>query len=285
LYKVPDYDDQLIRGIVRLNLREDIDEDLRGFNFEALMKLGVEPLDSEWIERTAIGNLDRDFGRLLPLLRDAQPISSEQIAIVLRFVAFARFRIPLWRRRYFSERHSGLVRSLKEQIDHISQIVKNDLPEEFRESLVRLNRDMDEHVYHMAMMRYASNGFDALSAMVKPRVKVLHTLPSVPFVTCDNPARPHKPTQLRKIFDRGLPGIGDPRVHMLYPISPLDCIVISSDRSWRDFVHQDVTVSSVKAINTALAIMADEQIIFSSPNTSVFEHWMKLDRLRPLLRP
>ena len=150
---------------------------------------------------------------------------------------------------------------------------------------MRLNRDMDEHVYHMAMMRYASNDFDALSARVKPRVKVLHTLPSVPFVTCDNPARPHKPTQLRKIFDRGLPGIGDPRVHMLYPISPLDCIVISSDRSWRDFVHQDVTVSSVKAINTALAIMADEQIIFSSPNTSVFENWMKLDRLRPLLRP
>jgi hypothetical protein len=285
LYKVPDYDDQLIRAIVRLNLREDIYEELRGFNFEALMRLGVEPLDPEWIERTAIGNLDTDFGTLLPLLKGATPISTEQVAIVLRFVAFARFRIPLWRSRYFPERLTNLVWSLREQIDHISHVIEDDLPEEFRESLVRFNRDMDEHVYHMAMMRYASDGFDALSTMVKPKIRILHTVQSAPFVTCDNPARPYKPTHLRKIFDRGLPGMADPRVHMLYPISPLACIVISSNNAWRDFIHQDANVSSVRAINTALAIMADEQIIFAGPNTSVFENWLKLDLLRPLLRP
>jgi hypothetical protein len=145
--------------------------------------------------------------------------------------------------------------------------------------------DINEHVYHMAMMRYASEGFDGLSSIVEPRIKVLHTQPEAPFVTCDNPARPYKPNQLRKIFDQGLPGLRDSRVRMLYPISPLACIVISTDRSWRKLVHKHVNVHSVRAINTALAIMADEQVVFHGPNVSVFESWLRLDKLRPLLRP
>ena len=179
--------------------------------------------------------------------------------------------------------------SLREQIRYISTLAREDLPENFRDSLGCFNEVLDEHVYHVAMMRHASDGFDLRGAMVdakvEPKVKVLHTIPSVPFITCDNPARPYKPNQLRESLDRPLPGLRDPSVHILYPISPLSCIVISSNRSWRAFVHQSASVSSVKAINTALAIMADEQIIFAGPNVSVFQEWLKLDKIRPLSRP
>jgi hypothetical protein len=161
LYRLPDYDDQLVRAIIRLNLREDLYKIIPGFNFEALLRLGIEPLDPEWIERTAIGNLDRDFGALLPLLRGRQTLSTVQVGTLLRFVAFARFRTPQWRQRYFHERHDGLIRSLREQLDDISKIVKDNIPDEFRTSLGRFDQVLEEHVYHMMMMRYASEGFDA----------------------------------------------------------------------------------------------------------------------------
>lgn len=289
LYRVPDYNDQLIRAIVRLNLREDPYARIPGFNFEALMKLGTEPLDPEWIERKSIAKLDGNFALLLPSLNRGHPLTNEQITTLVRFVVFARFRTPLWRRRYFQEKYGHRVRSFKEQVQFLSKM--GDLPEESRASLERFKAVIDEHAYHVAMMRHSDNSFDPMAAMeqskakVKIKVKVLHSTSSVPFVTCDNPARPYKPNRLQEIFDRRVPGLEHPRVHILYPISPLRCIVISSNPSWQDFVHQSASVSSVEAINTALAIMADEQIVFGGSNVSAFQKWLRLDEIRPLARP
>jgi len=289
LYQVPDYADQLVRAIVRLNLREDPYTLIRGFNFEALLKLGLEPLDPEWIERKSIAKLDSNFARLLPLLSQGQPFDRKQVTTLLRFIVFARYRTPLWRRQYFQEQYRHRIRSIEKQIRYLSKIAKEDLPEELRSSLDRFNEIINQHVYHVAMMRHSDNAFDPMSAIeeagVKIKVRILHSSAATPFITCDNPARPYKPDQLRQIFDSRIPGLKELGVHILYPISPLSCVVISSNTSWRDFEHQSASVSSIKAINSALALMADEQIIFSGPNMSVFEEWLKPDQIRPLARP
>lgn len=283
LYRLPDYSDQLIRGIVRLNLREDLSL-IPDFNFEALMRLGIEPLDPEVIERTAIGNLDRDFGRILTVLRNREEVDEQGTATVRRFIAFATVRTPLFRRRYFAERHGNLVRSVSQQIQLLSEITRAESFEWVSNSLNRLNAEIDQHVYHILLMRYAQ-GFDPLSEIVKPKMRVLHTSGPLFFVTCDNPSRPYLPNRLRKMFDSRLPGFADPRVQMLFPISPSACVVLSSNRSWRDFAHIGAPKSKVMEINTALAIMSDQEIVFPSPNVRVFQKWLKLNDLRPLLRP
>jgi uncharacterized protein DUF4238 len=283
LYRIPDYKEQLIRGIVRLNLREDLSIE-PGFNFAALMNLGEEHLDPELIERTAIGKLDSDFAQVLPRLRDGRDIDEQEQTSVRRFIAFMRFRGPLFRRRYFKEMHGRLVESLRQQIKLISEMLLADSYDEFSNALRNFNEDIDAHVYHIMLIRYAT-GFDPLSELVRPKMRVLHTSDEVPFVTCDNPSRPYHSKRVKNIEDSRLPGFKDPQVQMLFPVSPHSCVVLSSNSSWREFAHLVARPSQVREINSALAMMSEEQIVFASTNTNVFQSWLNLRTLKPLLRP
>jgi len=248
------------------------------------MNLGEDPLDPELIERTAIGNLDRDFAQVLPKLRDGTDIDYKEQVSVRRFIAFMRFRGPLFRRRYFDEMHGRLVESVRQQIELISEMLLADSYNEFSHTLRNFNEDIDAHVYHMMLIRYAT-GFDPLSELVKPKMRVLHTPDEVPFVTCDNPSRPYHSKRVKNIEDSRLPGFKDPQVQILFPVSPQSCVILSSNPSWREFAHLDARPSQVREINSALAMMANEQIVFASPNTNVFQSWLNLRTLKPLLRP
>ena len=283
LYKIPGYGEQLTRGIVRLNLREDLSIQ-SGFNFAALMNLGEEPLDPELIERTAIGTLDRDFAHVLPKLRDGRDIDYQEQASVRRFIAFMRFRSPLFRHRYFGEMHGRLVALVRQQIKLLSEMLRADSYDAFSDALRDLNEDIDAHVYHIMLIRYAT-GFDPMSEIVKPKMRVLHTSDALPFVTCDNPSRPYHSKRIKNIQDSRLPGFKDPQVQILFPVSPQSCMVLSSNPSWREFAHLDARPSQVREINSALAMMSDEQIVFASPKTNVFQSWLNLRTLKPLLRP
>ena len=285
LYGIVDYNDRLARALFRFNLQNQNSVLLEAFDLERFMQLGDEPLDPDLIEKVPVGEIDSSFGTILPLLRNGQELGDEQIDALLRFVAFARFRTPAWRRVYFPELYECQLSFFKGRITALTQDVKKNLSKEWGISFETVNKAVDEHFYHMAMMEYSSKEFSALSALVEPKVKVLHIKASLPFITCDNPSRPFYPKRIRQIFDEPLPGFKDSKVYIVYPVSPRSCILISSNSAWVKFEYENAKEETVRAINTALAIMADKEIVFSGPKISGFEDWLKLDGLRPVRRP
>jgi hypothetical protein len=269
---VRDNNDVLIRSLLKSFLRPNFPEGEdpypRPIDLEDFMRKGHVPISPDVIERTSIGKIDREFAQLLLPLTTKQLLTKGQLSVLLRFVAFARFRTPSWRRQYFPELYDRQLLVFKDKIEIISRLAKQNLAEGLGASFDGVPKAVEEHFYHVAMMEFSSERFDPLSAMVEPKVKVLHTAQYIPFVTCDNPSRPYDPKRPDKIFDGFLPGFRDRRVQILYPVSPQTCITVSSSPFWQAFSHQTASPNSVRAINTALAIMADKEIIFPGPDIS-----------------
>lgn len=285
LYGILNYNDKLTRAFIRFNLQYDSSyRNLQVNSFRDFMQLGEEPLDSDLIERTKIGELDSEFGRLIPLLCGGQQLDEEQTAVVLRFVAFTRFRTPTWRRTYFPEAYARVLAPFKQIIVQLNRDFES-LEEEWGINFDILNKSIDDHFYHMAMVEFSSNQFNPLRALVEPRILVLHATGSLPFVTCDNPARPYCPDRLVAMFTDPLPGFAEPGAQIVFPIDPKRCLLISSNTSYSLFSHVEAKEKDVRAVNTALAIMADKEIVLSVPHTSLFEDWLELDKLSPIHRP
>lgn len=192
----------------------------------------------------------------------------------------SRFRTPTWRRIYFPEAYGQQLGRLRHKVELWYQAAKN-FDKEWSISLKTLNSAVDIHLYNLAMVLSCSNN-DALAGA---RIIVLHAKEVFPFVTCDNPVRPYYPDRIRRMFTEPLPGFLDPRVQIVYPIDPKTCLLISSNPSYPAFDHTDIEARQVRKINTALAIMADKEIIFAGPDVSVFENWLKPDLLRPIKSP
>lgn len=285
LYGLLNYNDKLTRAFIRFNLQYDSSfRNLQVNSFRDFMQLGEEPLDSDLIERTKIGKLDHVFSRLIPLIRDGRQLDKEQIDVVLRFVAFTRFRTPTWRRVYFPEAYARVLVPFKRTIVQLNRDFKS-FEEEWGVDFDILNKAIDDHFYHMMMVEYSNNRFSALRAFVEPKVLVLHTRESLPFVTCDNPARPYYPDRLRRMFTEPLPGFSEPESQIVFPIDPKTCLLISCNTSYSLFSHVDIKAKDVTAVNTALAIMADKAIVLPEPHTGLFEDWLELDKLSPINRP
>lgn len=171
-YGVLDYNDTLTRAMIRSLLQADLLDPRSSIgSFDEFMKLGQEPLDPELIERTRIGEIDEKFARVLPLLRDGQRLNDDQIAIVQRFVAFARFRTPVWRRIYYPEAYDRQLKRLKQKIHLLSQSAE-DFDKEWGISLQTLNGAIDHHFYHMAMVISCSNNH----ALNGAKILVLHAI-------------------------------------------------------------------------------------------------------------
>jgi len=83
----------------------------------------------------------------------------------------------------------------------------------------------------------------------------------------------------------GLPGMGNPKSQITYPIDPNTCLLVSSSLANSAFIHEEVKDKQVRMINSALALMADREIIFAGPNIDVFEKWLDLSQLKPIRRP
>ncbi len=285
LYQVPDYNDRLTRAFVHFNLLfNHPDDPLQIPGFDEFMQLGDEPLDPELIEQVNVGEIDREFARLLPALRNGKRLTEDQISTVLRFVAFSRFRTPIWREVYLPETFGRTLFPYRQAIIQLCRNAKN-YEEKWGLSFDGIMKAIDDHIYHMALVEYSSKEFNALSSMRDPKVTVLHSRSSLRFVTCDNPSRPYYPDRVRRMFAEQLPGFADPRVQVVYPIDPNSCLLITSNPTHPVFSHRSVKTKQVRAVNAALAIMAAKEIVLPEPNTSVFEDWLRLEELRPIKRP
>jgi len=285
LYGILNYDDVLTRALIRFNIEvNNPDTDLEIRDFREFMHFGEKPLDPDLIERLRIGEIDNEFGALLPLLRNNQQLNQEQILVILRFVAFARFRTPTWRRVYFPELYARRLALFKQALMFLNESVRK-FENQWGINIDTLNKAIDDHLYHIAMVEYSSKQFNPLQAFLEPKILVLHSKESLSFITCDNPGRPYHPDYLRMMYSDPLPGFADQKSQIVYALDPKRCLMISSNSVYPNFSYRDVKANEVRAINTALAIMADKEIIFPEPTTSVFENWLRLDELRPIRRP
>ena len=149
LYAVPDLNDKLTRALIRSILGEDYQDSLYGsFDLERFLQLGEKPLNSEQIERAHVGQLDAQFARLLPILRGGSDIDGDQLAILLRFIAFSRFRTPIWRKVYFPELQARTLTPYIEAIRRIIDSAKSNLSGEWAGGFAAFE-NLIETVSHM----------------------------------------------------------------------------------------------------------------------------------------
>jgi hypothetical protein len=278
LYSVHDPNNQLTRALIRYILEEKATFN----NLDELFLLGEKHLDTDMIESTQVAELDHSFASILSLLKTGQQISDSQINIIYRFVIFAHFRTPAWRRVHYVETFEPKQKKLKESIMQIWIESRPNKPS--NKSIEAINDAFDNNFYQMAMIQACSRESKVLSR-INAKVLVLHRKGSIPFVTCDNPARPYFPDRIQQIDFEGIPGMSDPRSQLTFPIDPNTCLLVSSNPTYPNFSHKEVNDKQIRTINCALALMADKEIIFADPNTNVFEDWLNLGSLKPIRRP
>ena len=279
LYSVPDPNDQVTRALIRFILEENTS--LK--NLDELFLLGEKPLDTDMIESAQVAELDHSFASILPALKTGQQISDSQIKIICRFVIFARFRTPTWRRVHYPESFERKQKQLKDSIMQ-NYWIERRLNKPSDRSLEAINAAFDNNFYQMAMIQACNRESNVLSR-INAKVLVLHRKGSIPFVTCDNSARPYFPDRIQQIDVDGIPGMGDPRSQLTFPIDPNTCLLVSSNPNYPTFRHEEVNDKQIITINSALALMADKEIIFADPNINVFENWLSLSSLKPIRRP
>lgn len=110
LYGVIDYEDQLIRAMIRYFLSS---KDIPLKDMDDFLRLGKDPLDSELIEKIHVGKIDNEFAKLLPLLKSEYQINETKIHWIYQFVTLARFRTPTWHRVYYPEAFEKTQKNLK----------------------------------------------------------------------------------------------------------------------------------------------------------------------------
>ena len=98
-------------------------------------------------------------------------------------------------------------------------------------------------------------------------------------------ARPYFPKKVKKIPSQKLPGIKNPYTRLLYPIAPDTCLVLTTETEIPMFSHREINGKSVRDINSALALMAIEEIIISKPSLYGFSPWLDISSMPPILRP
>ena len=278
LYGVLDQNEQLIRALMRYVL----EDNPAPTTLDELLRLGERPLDPNMIENTHVRDLDGSFASILPALRTGQQISDIQIDTIRRFITFARFRTPIWQRVHYPVAFEKKQRQLKEIIlrswneSHIRKITNK--------SLEAINAAFDNNLYQMAIIQASKLESNALSR-INAKILVLHRNGPTPFVTCDNPARPYFPDRIRRIGMEAIPGMGNTRSQLTFPIDPNTCLLISGNARYSTFAHEEVNDKQVRKINCALALMADKEIILADPNTNVFENWLDLNNMKPIRRP
>ncbi|HLB45795.1 MAG TPA: DUF4238 domain-containing protein, partial [Anaerolineales bacterium] len=229
LYRVPNYNYRENRALIRRSLENSLFDGKPLFeNFDEFLRLGDIPVDLDMIERVQIGEIDGKFAGLLPLLRNGQQLNDEQISIILRFVAFARFRTPTWRRVYFSKAYGEPVARLKQSLEAQRPVALMFDVQRWA-SLGELISLIDDLVYNMAIVLSCDQHLNVLRN-AGARILILHTEGSAPFITCDNPARPYHTDRIRRMLSEPLPpGFQDGKSQIVYPISPKSCLLISSN--------------------------------------------------------
>lgn len=270
LYQIPQQTDPLYRSYVQYDFlgKRNAVKTLEDFN--ALSRL---PIDPEVLERNEIGDLDSAFARILQRLNKGGELTEADRPLILRFITFARYRTPAYRDLHypdvFSEFqgvYSGL-RSIRGQTNPLAASSQEEYDQ------------LKERYYPISIVVSVRDGVSALEE-VNAKIILYRRFGQVPFITCDNPARPYRADRIQAIHSSDLPALWEPTTRITYPISPDLCLVISSDLRLPAVSVQRVGEHVVRGINTALAQSAYDQVVFPSLDRNVFQDWMSLDDLQ-----
>lgn len=282
LYNIHSHKDQITRGLTRylLNIRLDPRDGIPP-TFNYLMNLGKDPIDPDSIEVFYTSRLDAQFASILPKLRSGGILEKDEVDIVFRYVTFARFRTPAWKRVYYPEAYRRVSELLQPLFSKISL---QDLHLPNGNNLQKPSDIMDANLYQMAIIEAAEGQFNSLRQL-DVKLKVLRTTGRVPFITCDNAARPYLPDRIRRIPTEPLPGLKNPRVQITYPISKTTCILVSSDNMVPLFSEYEISDKQVRRINSALALAGDKELVLPGPSGDFFDDWIDLVQVPRPNRP
>lgn len=281
-YSLPDYDDPIMRGIVRHNIRSfDNPGEFIPLSDKELIEHGQEPLDTDEIERVQVSSIDGNFSRLVDPLRHGEQLTKAELGLVYRFVALARYRSPVWREIYYPEVYADVQRQLS-SVRRTAERSGWKAPDQ--ESEESFDRELERSLYQMAIVQACVRDHNALNR-IEVKLLVLHAKGSSQFIIGDNLARPFYPRRIRDLPSQNLPGIIDPESRLVYPISPDTCLVLTKDVSLPHFSHDEIKGKPIKEINSAIALMATNEIVLPSPSLYYFEPWLNVSSMPPMARP
>jgi hypothetical protein len=282
-YSLPDYSDPIMRGIVRHNIRsfESDPSKFQPFTDEELIDLGQKPLDLDEIERVQISTIDGKFAGLIEAIEESSQLSEADQKVLLRFIALARYRGPIWREIYYPEIYKRTQTQLIERRKNLESMgwVQPSLEEE-----KQFDTGLERSLYQMAIVQACAQDHIVL-AQAGAKITILHATGSYRFITCDNLARPYYPSKLVDLPRQRLPGIGEPNTRSHYPISPNTCIEISTDSKLPRYSHREIKGTVIKEINSALALMAMNEIIIPKPSKFFFQPWIDISAIPKMQWP
>lgn len=278
LYGVDQADDPLTRGIVKQLLTPASTGAFRPSGTDELIRQGREAIDADLIERHYIAKIDADFAKLIKRLKEGVTLSDDDRMTVFNFVKFARVRSPSYYRELIIV-HANDIGQAEQNLTLLSQITPDTQQRIQIETAIPLLGSLLRHLTVQYTLRDETRFVDEWDV----RICVLHTNTAFPFVLSDNLGRAYLHNSLKSIRTNRVPGLRDKGSRIVYPIAPSTCLLISTNPSYPVFSHVNVDAKFVKRLNTALALMADEQIILPAPHTSFFQTWLRLDNLRPIM--
>ena len=281
-YSLPQPEDPLMRGIIRLSIRffEDPAR-LTPISDQDLPELGREPLDLEEIERLRISAIDGQFARLVGPLRSGADMSIQDMTVIIRFVVLARYRTPFWRETYYPRVFQDTVGHIRRQARLPGAAPWAQLTANEEEALTK---ELERSLYQLAIMGTCIRDHSALNR-TNTNVLVLHSVGTSKFVAADNPARPFFPSPIKHLPSQPFPAIDDPNLQMLYPISPDACLLLTKRPDLPHFSHQEVKGNPIKEINTILAITARGQVVLPESSPHFFLPWLDVRSIPTTPRP
>ncbi len=284
-YSLPKYDDPLLRGMVRQNLEMfDMEEPStsKEMTEDELTDFGKEQLEIDRIEKQNLASLDGNFARLIQPIRQGKILSSDEVDTICRFLVLARYRSPVWRRVY----HPIVWQNVKKRF----------LPmfENMRKSSVDVPApritDYDffsqlEKSFYLTTIFHESKRQVTDLHKAKINIYFVHAPARVKFIISDNSGRAYYSDRIKSIQNDRLPGILERNAQIAYPIAPDACIVASINKDFPHLAHVEISATEIKKINTALAIIADAEIVFPSPYMYLFEPWLDITNIPRLRNP
>ena len=277
LYTLPNYDNPVLRGIIRQNMQEAKNSKfVAQLSENELRKLGEEPLDTDTIEKLNLASIDGSFARLIQPLRNGDGLTEENLNILFKFLVLARFRSPVWREVYYPK----FYKNVNDMLAPFFKSIQNNMSD----SSKSLQDEFDRSLYQLTIYQQCQNSTTALHK-VSARILVLHAQERVKFVLSDNPGRAYYPSRLKYLSDEGFPGIKEPDAQIAYPIAPDTCLIVTANHAIPFFSHSAATADEIKHINTALALIAHEEVVFPGPHISGFDSWLNINKIKPLRNP
>jgi hypothetical protein len=282
-YALSNYEDPVLRGIIRQNFQAfENPSSFTPLTEDQLSILGKEPLDTNIIEQLALASIDGEFAQLIDPLRTGKEISKEDIDLILRFVSLSRYRSPAWRSTYSVIVEQDIKRKFKPLLEKMIKSSKGESPPKITNK--KFLSEYEKSFYVMAIYQSCMKQVTGWHE-VDARILIMHAPGRIKFIVSDNPARTYYPDRLKYISVDRLPGIIEEESQIAFPIAPDTCIIVTANRNYPKFSYHEATATEVKKINTALAIIARDEIVFPDPYIYMFEPWLDLANIQPLRNP